>query len=186
MWRTGFQAACLLAVLPAAVLAAGPRTGGVSSRPLATLDPMHVRQRPETPPQGSAANRWRYSFHNGHWWYYRDGGHWAYWNGTQWLGYEPKSYQRWYLKEKMAEYNAELARFDAQTMAPYMAGSFQNDLLRGGPVYLGRQPYSVSPWPQSSGAGVGLFTPRPYNGRLNPATSVGGYMGGALRGPSGY
>lgn len=157
-------------------------------------------QRADLAPQSSSANRWRYSFHNGHWWYYRDGGRWAYWTGTKWLDYQPKSYAHWYVHQKMADYDAELARFDARLMQPYMSPS-----LIGGASGIANYNYRgpmtrpsltsplplTSPWAQSGGAGYGaassgLFTPRGFDGRLNPATSTGGYMGGALRGPAGY
>lgn len=143
-------------------------------------------QKVDLRPRGSAANRWRYSFQNGHWWYYRDGGRWAYWNGEQWRDYQPTEYRRWYAKQEMDALNANLAQFDARTMAPYMSGSYLRG-LGGGPVILGNpgSSFAAPSLPSSDGA-LQIFTPRAYDGRLNPATSVGGYMGGALRGPFGY
>jgi hypothetical protein len=147
-----------------------------------------ARQRPNLPPRGSSRNHWRYSFHNGHWWYYLDHGRWAYWTGSQWVDFEPKSYHRWHVRQKMADYDAELARFDSRLMRPYLSQSFTN----GSPVWgllgyaLPAMPYrTASPSQGSGGAGGQLFSPRAFDGRLNPATSVGGYMGGALRGPFG-
>ncbi|HVX10106.1 MAG TPA: hypothetical protein VHC22_02785 [Pirellulales bacterium] len=137
-------------------------------------------------PASEPVNRWRYSFHNGHWWYYRDGGRWAYWTGSQWRDYEPTTYRRWYVGKRMSEYDATLAQFNAHTMLPYMADRFQDSASAAGQPVLPRQgTYGLPTVPQSNGAGPSLFYPRPFDGRLNPATSTGGYMGGALRGPFG-
>ncbi|MGH7134558.1 MAG: hypothetical protein ACREHD_02395, partial [Pirellulales bacterium] len=129
------------------------------------------------------------------WWYYRDGGRWAYWAGSGWADYEPKTYGRWYVRQKLAHYDAELARFDARLMRPYMSPIFA-DGYSGIARYNYRGPISArgltspslitSPWAGSGGIRSGLLTPRGFDGRLNPATSIGGYMGGALRGPGGY
>lgn len=148
---------------------------------------MLASQRPDLPPQGSPANRWRYSFHQGHWWYYRDGGRWAYWTGRQWLDYEPQSYRRWYLRQKMADYDAELARFNV-LMRPYMSSSFSRGYVGGGPLMLSEPNWDdglARPGLPTSTWGDGLFSPRPFSGRLNYGTSIGGYMGNILSGPFG-
>lgn len=192
MQHTILRAGCCLfsLLLPTALDAQQTRPPGMPAV-AGTL----AGQRADVPPQGSSANRWRYSFHNGHWWYYRDGGRWAYWTGTTWADYEPKSYGHWYVQQKMAEYDAELARFDARLMRPYRSPLFTEGNsgiatynYRGPTTAPGlTSPSSVtSPWPGTGGIRSGLFSPRAFDGRLNPATSIGGYMGGALRGPSGY
>jgi hypothetical protein len=186
MIRMGFGIACLWLVFSPALASAERRLPQqtVGKRP-AVAAPL-TEQRADLAPRTSRENRWRYSFRNGHWWYYRDGGRWAYWTGSEWRDYDAKSYGRWYVNQKMVEANAELARFDARTMRPYMDSRFQ--ALDGGPAYLppsGR--YFAVPSLPSDGAGsLDLFQPRTFDGRLNPATSTGGYMGGALRGPFGY
>lgn len=188
MRRVVLGAGSLLALLlPSAIRAQqteAPRTPAARVAPLAEA---LSGQRADVPPQGSSGNRWRYTFHNGHWWYYRDGGRWAYWTGTKWLDFEPKSYGRWYVNRKMADYDAEVARFDARLMRPYMSPSF-TDGYSGWNTLNYRSPMTsaTSPWARSGGISSGLFTPRGFDGRLNPATSIGGYMGGALRGPFGY
>ena len=163
------------------------------SRPLRTTEPAATapgalaRQHRDFRPRGSPANRWRYSFHNGHWWYYRDGGRWAYWTGLRWLDYQPDSYRRWYIAQKMADYDAELARFNASLMWPYMSDSF-GGYTGGGPLLLSEPSsnYGLSqPLLGRGGVSGGLFYPRPFDGRLNYGTSIGGYMGSALRGPFG-
>jgi hypothetical protein len=192
-----FSAACgflylLLPIVLYAEQAPAPDTAAALPAPVA--GPLSG-QRADVLPEGSRANRWRYSFHNGHWWYYRDGGRWAYWTGADWRDYESKSYQRWYVERKMADLDRQLARFDARWMQPYMSESFTDGYsgwatygYRGlTPAYGLTSPRAtMSPWSGSGGVSSGMFTPRGYDGRLDPATSIGGYMGGALRGPFGY
>ncbi len=72
-----------------------------------------ARQSAEKPPQAPAAERWRYQFHHGHWWYWRKGGQWDYWTGTAWKEYSPDSYRRWYLEWRLAQNEAEMARLRA-------------------------------------------------------------------------
>lgn len=174
---------CVVCFLGEAAVADEPR---LASKPTTTPTAVPSGQRPGVRPKGSTPNRWRYSFHNGHWWYYRDGNRWAYWNGAGWRDYEPKSYRQWHTKREMDALNAQMARFDARTMAPYLSSSLLGG-LDGGPMTLNHgRGYLVAPPFPSSGGTLEIFTPRAYDGRLNPATSAGGYMGGALRGPFGY
>jgi hypothetical protein len=35
------------------------------------------------------AERWRYSFHNGHWWYFTPQRKWLYWSQGRWVDYLP-------------------------------------------------------------------------------------------------
>lgn len=72
------------------------------------------RQSPNVPPQAPPAERWRYRFYNGHWWYWRGGGRWAYWSGKQWHEYEADSYTRWRQEQELERIETELARLKAQ------------------------------------------------------------------------
>lgn len=38
---------------------------------------------------GNLADRWRYKFHNGRWWYYDRSNAWSYWAGNAWTRYRP-------------------------------------------------------------------------------------------------
>lgn len=173
------------AILFATKLSAQNASPPVPSEP--AVEDALAGQSADLPPRGSSANRWRYSFHQGHWWYYRDGGRWSYWTGKEWRDYEPKSYARWHVKQKMADYDARLARFDARWMQPYMSDHFTDGYSGFSTLnYRGPATTTASPWSAYGGVTSGIFTPHAYDGRLNPATSVGGYMGGALRGPFGY
>ncbi|HWB14235.1 MAG TPA: hypothetical protein VG826_33720 [Pirellulales bacterium] len=185
MIRMASGVTCLWCVLASALAAATGSPQDAARKPPA-IEGGLAQQRSNLPPRTSTENRWRYSFRNGHWWYYRDGGRWAYWTGDRWYDYDPKSYHRWYINQRMADLNDDLARFDARTLRPYMDGRFPD--LGGGPAYLPQSgPYPAVPGLPGYGAGsVDLFYRGSFDGRLNPATSTGGYMGGALRGPFGY
>lgn len=179
--------ACAWAILLARSAAAKPsQSRQVANEPPATSPRALDRQRRELPPRGLSENRWRYSFHRGHWWYYRDGGRWAYWTGLKWVDYEPTAYRLWYIRQEMTDLDDRLARFDAR-MRPYLSGSFgRSD--GNGPISLSEPMWDYEVWQPSFGGAVGggLFYPRAFDGRLNPATSIGGYMGSALSGPFGY
>jgi hypothetical protein len=44
----------------------------------------------DPPPEISPnAERWRYSFHNGHWWYFTPQRKWLYWSQGRWVDYLP-------------------------------------------------------------------------------------------------
>lgn len=192
---------CFFLFLPSALYAV-PRGQSPPVKPRPAADAL-AGQRSDLAPRSSPANRWRYTFHDGHWWYYRDGGRWSYWTGADWRDYEPKSYRRWYVRQKMAQFDAKLARFDNGAMRAYLSPSLTENLsggYSGGAAYNYRGPVAASSpasalpitapwarggWSASRALGAGLFTPRAFDGRLNPATSTGGYMGGALRGPFG-
>jgi hypothetical protein len=45
---------------------------------------------------GDPANRWRYKFHNGHWWYYGRSNQWSYWDGSAWTPYNRQAYGQWF------------------------------------------------------------------------------------------
>ncbi len=174
---------CLSTALLASAAGAEPSQRRDTNEPPATSPGALERQRRDLAPVGSPENRWRYSFYHGHWWYYRDGGRWAYFTGLEWVDYEPRSYRLWYIRQEMTDLDARLARFDAR-MRPYLSGSFSGG-SSGGPLLLSEPDldYGFSPWLGGSATGGGLFYPRAFDGRLNPATSIGGYMGGILRAP---
>lgn len=177
---------CTILMLTAARAEQSLPRQATNEQPATAADALD-RQHRDYRPRGSPANRWRYSFHNGHWWYYRDGGRWAYWTGIQWLDYRPSSYRRWYIQQKMTDLDAQLDRYDA-LIRPYMSDRF-GGYIGEGPVLLSEpmSDYGISqPLLDGGGFGSELFYPRPFDGRLNPATSIGGYMGSALRGPFGY
>lgn len=48
-----------------------------------------------TPPlnAGQTANRWRYRFFEGRWWYWMPDNQWSYFNGRRWSPYRPGEYQ---------------------------------------------------------------------------------------------
>ena len=45
---------------------------------------------------GDPGNRWRYRFHNGHWWYYGRSNQWSYWTGNAWTPYDRQTYAGWW------------------------------------------------------------------------------------------
>jgi hypothetical protein len=42
--------------------------------------------------QGPTQDRWRYTFHNGEWWYWLPTDRWVYWRNDRWNDYDPKAY----------------------------------------------------------------------------------------------
>lgn len=42
--------------------------------------------------QAQTQDHWRYTFHNGEWWYWLPAGRWVYWRGGRWNDYDPKTY----------------------------------------------------------------------------------------------
>lgn len=166
----------------------------LAAKPTVAAEPGPARQAAMAPatehasPQPTGAQtvrardgQWRYRFHNGHWWYWLPSNHWAYWTGAKWQNYEPNAYARWHLDRLKARYRAEVAQFEALRAAqaidayPYYGDSYGADYF-----------YPTSP--MIGGWSGGVFGAPSYlqQGDLNIATSVGGYMGDALRGPAGY
>lgn len=132
---------CLAAILlPAAAAADLPPS---RSQPAASRLGAHVRQSADLPPRAQAADRWRYQFKNGHWWYWRDG-EWSYWTGTSWIKYSADSYRRWYAERRLAEDEAELARLKAMLRSMEM-----NRSRRGSPRV--RDPDSYFPFESERG-----------------------------------
>lgn len=42
--------------------------------------------------QGAVKDRWRYTFHNGEWWYWLPTNRWVYWRNDCWNAYVPQTY----------------------------------------------------------------------------------------------
>ena len=42
--------------------------------------------------QGQTQELWRYTFHNGEWWYWLPKARWVYWRDNRWNDYDPKTY----------------------------------------------------------------------------------------------
>ncbi|HUY92674.1 MAG TPA: hypothetical protein VMV10_28295 [Pirellulales bacterium] len=119
MQRIASQFACwVVLLLPGAALAEPPRSSqlgaprATNERPAAVAD-ASVRQSADTPPQVPAAERWRYRYQNGHWWYWGKTGAWSFWTGSRWVAYSSDSYRRWYREWRLAKNEAELARLKA-------------------------------------------------------------------------
>jgi hypothetical protein len=46
----------------------------------------------QTPGQKQVQEQWRYTFHNGEWWYWLPANRWVYWRSDRWNDYDPKTY----------------------------------------------------------------------------------------------
>ena len=151
----------------------------------------------------------RYRYHNGLWWFWLPSQQWAFWNGGQWITQRPSAYQEWRLAQFGSRHDASAAR---DAMARYR--DFDRWRERAGQQVMGgadrlrstanadagyhrqidrfHDQLMTTPYDYRIGTpGHGLFDADPdrvisQSGRLNYATSGGGYMGGALRGPFGY
>ena len=42
--------------------------------------------------QSQRQDRWRYTFHNGEWWYWLPASHWVFWRDNRWNAYDPRTY----------------------------------------------------------------------------------------------
>lgn len=151
----------------------------------------------------------RYRYHNGLWWFWLPSQQWAFWNGGQWVTQRPRAYQEWRLRQYGSQYDPSMAR---DAMARYRDVDRWRERV-GGQVMGGadrlrstaqadadyhrqidrfHNTLMTTPYDYRIGTpGHGLFDADPdrvisQSGRLNYATSAGGYMGGALRGPFGY
>ncbi len=43
-------------------------------------------------PQAQSQNQWRFTFHNGEWWYWLPENHWVYWRNNKWNDYNPRTF----------------------------------------------------------------------------------------------
>lgn len=151
----------------------------------------------------------RYRYHNGLWWFWLPSQQWAFWNGGQWVTQRPRAYQEWRLRQFGTQYDPSAAR---EAMARYrdvdrwrqrvggqamggtdrLRSTAQADADYHRQIDRFHDQLMTTPYDYRIGTpGHGLFDADPdrvisQSGRLNYATSTGGYMGGALRGPFGY
>lgn len=51
----------------------------------ATADGPSARSAMQKAPQGQPANRWRYLFYEGRWWYWKPNAQWSYFDGRRWV-----------------------------------------------------------------------------------------------------
>ena len=152
-----------------------------------------------------AAN-WRYRKFDGQWWYFLPNQKWARWDGRNWSVPTPKAsdYQEW-RRQQFADRYSDSAAQD-ETMRRREVDRWRANAVGQRSASLGQsntdyhvqvdrfqdRGLMITPYDYRIGtAGHGLFDANPdrtiaNSGRMNYATSVGGYMGGALRSPYGY
>lgn len=147
----------------------------------------------------------RYRRFNGRWWYWLPSKQWALWDGNQWTIPSPKpnGYQEWRHQQFAGRYHESASQDEARRRrdVDFWRGRLTGQSLatvgRADTDYHSRidrlhDTLMITPYDYRIGtAGHGLFDANPdrvigNSGRLNYATSVGGYMGGALRSPYGY
>jgi hypothetical protein len=148
---------------------------------------------------------WRYRKFNGQWWYYLPNQQWARWDGRQWSIPSPRAgdYQEWRHQQLAGRYSdsaardaemrrREVDRWREQASKKYSNGLAQSDADYHAQVDRFHDYLMITPYDYRIGTqGHGLFEANPdrtiaNTGRFNYATSMGGYMGGALRTPYGY
>jgi hypothetical protein len=163
-----------------------------------------VGPRAQVAPVAPSAD-WRYRKFNGQWWYFLPNNQWARWDGRRWTIPTPKSsdYQEWRNQQFAGRFNDSTAQDDAmrrrevdrwrtQAGKPAATSLSQNDTDYRASVDRFHDNLMITPYDYRIGtAGHGLFDANPdrtiaNSGRLNYATSSGGYMGSALRSPFGY
>ncbi len=151
----------------------------------------------------------RYRFHNGIWWFWLPSQQWAFFNGQQWITQRPRAYQEWRLRQFGSHHDESAARDATERYRDVdrwrervgrqaMGGADRLRSTAAADADYHRQidrfhnTLMTTPYDYRLGTpGHGLFDADPdrvisQSGRLNYATSAGGYMGGALRGPFGY
>ena len=116
MLRFVSRFACLAVLLLPDVAPAGelrhsqPNASPPRNERSAAIADASVPQSADVPPHVPAAERTRYHFRNGHWWYWGKTEAWSYWTGSRWVAYSPDAYVRWYREWRLAKDKAELAR----------------------------------------------------------------------------
>lgn len=149
--------------------------------------------------------RSRYRKLNGQWWYWLPNHQWAAWDGKTWKVPSPKAsdYQEWRQRQFADRYSNSAAEDDAmrrrdvdrwrkQSSGQSVASTGRADADYHGQIGRLHDTLMITPYDYHIGeAGHGLFEANPdrvigNSGRMNYATSNGGYMGGALRSPYGY
>jgi hypothetical protein len=148
---------------------------------------------------------WRYRKFNGQWWYFLPNQQWARWDGRQWTIPSPKAsdYQEWRHQQFAGRYSdsaaqdaqmrrREVDRWRAQATKSYANAQTQGDAEYHAQVDRFHDYLTITPYDYRIGTqGHGLFEANPdrtiaNTGRFNYATSLGGYMGSAMRSPYGY
>lgn len=82
----------MVALVSSASLA--QETGAVyQNRTAPTLSDVRTNSGTARYSAGNPANRWRYRYYNGRWWYYHPTNGWLSWNGNRWTGYARQSYR---------------------------------------------------------------------------------------------
>ena len=164
-----------------------------------------ARQQLAGPGGRQGARGSRYRKFNGQWWYFLPNQQWAQWDGRQWIIPSPKAgaYQEWRHEQFAGRYSdsasrdaemrrGEVDRWRAQAAKTYSKAQTQSDADYHAQVDRFHDYLMITPYDYRIGTqGHGLFEANPdrtiaNTGRFNYANSMGGYMGGALRGPYGY
>ena len=154
-------------------------------------------------PATAGSARTRYHRFNGRWWYWLPSKQWALWDGKQWTIPSPKSddYQEWRNQQFAGRYTDSAAQDEAfrhrdvdrwrkQLTDRRLASRADADYR--GQIDRLHDNLMITPYDYRIGTvGHVLFDANPdrvigSSGKLNYATSTGGYMGGALRSPYGY
>ena len=174
-----------------------------SVAPLQSPDARQMRA-PDPSPAPSTAS-WRYRKFNGQWWYFLPNQQWARWDGRNWTIPTPKGsdYQEWRHQQFAGRFSdsaaqddsmrrREVDRWRASTGQQRSTQLAQSDANYRAQVDRFHDNLMITPYDYRIGtSGHGLFDANPdrtiaNSGRMNYATSGGGYMGGALRSPFGY
>jgi len=73
-------------------------------------------------PSGATGENWRYARANGHWWYWTPNNRWVFYYRNQWVGYDPKTYGRYY--SNVADASATASAFPTvpRSTAGYRGG----------------------------------------------------------------
>ncbi|HWB14684.1 MAG TPA: hypothetical protein VG826_36005 [Pirellulales bacterium] len=148
---------------------------------------------------------WRYRKFKGQWWYFLPNQQWARWDGRQWSVPSAKAgdYHEWRQQQLAGRYtdsaalDAEMRRREVDRWREQAAKKHSNGLAQSDADYRAQVDrfhdyLMITPYDYRIGTqGHGLFEANPdrtiaNTGRFNYATSLGGYMGGALRTPYGY
>jgi hypothetical protein len=176
----------------------------VASPTPTAADETHPHAAP-TAQQTASLSGWRYRKFNGQWWYFLPNQQWARWDGRYWTIPTPmgRDYQKWRYQQMAGQYTdsaardeamrrREVERWRARSVTPYSAHGGHSDADYHAQVDRLHDNLMITPYDYRLGtAGHGLFDANPdrtiaNSGRMNYATSLGGYMGGALRSPYGY
>jgi hypothetical protein len=86
-WLLGMAGLLTVTVLlVTAVQAADQRSSAAQTSVARNTSIVEQKSRP------TQDDRWRYTFHNGEWWYWLPAARWVYWRNNQWNDYNPRTY----------------------------------------------------------------------------------------------